>query len=159
MNLASNVSTRGMKSLFPIGILGLTTWLGCQTEGHRADADAEVLAILNERSRQILGEEAGTNLVSTTVGERPDKVSPARIIQERFADGGRTLTLPASLEMAERHNRSYQLQRESLYLQALSLTGTRHKFVWNPCNIYQDAMELKSGRAWCVVCEGMLFFH
>ncbi len=132
MNLASNVPTRGMKSLFPIGILGLTTWLGCQTEGHRADADAEVLAILNERSRQILGEEAGTNLVSTTVGERPDNVSPARIIQERFADGGRTLTLPAALEMAERHNRSYQLQRETLYLQALSLTGTRHKFVWNP---------------------------
>ena len=121
-----------MKSLFLILILGLTTWLGCQTEGHRADADAEVLAILNERSRQILGEEAGTNLVSTTVGERPDKVSPARIIQERFADGGRTLTLPAALEMAERHNRSYQLQRETLYLQALSLTGTRHKFVWNP---------------------------
>ena len=121
-----------MKSLFPIVILGLTTWLGCQTEGHRADADAEVLAILNERSRQILGEEAGTNLVSTTVGERPDKVSPARIIRERFADGGRTLTLPAALEMAERHNRSYQLQRETLYLQALSLTGTRHKFVWNP---------------------------
>ena len=132
MNLASNVPTRGMKSLFPIGILGLTTWLGCQTEGHRADADAEVLAILNERSRQILGEEAGTNLVSTTVGERPDTVLPARIIQERFADGGRTLTLPAALEMAERHNRSYQLQRETLYLQALSLTGTRHKFVWNP---------------------------
>ena len=132
MNLASNVPARGMKSLFPIGILGLTTWLGCQTEGHRADADAEVLAILNERSRQILGEEAGTNLVSTTVGERPDTVSPARIIQERFADGGRTLTLPAALEMAERHNRSYQLQRETLYLQALSLTGTRHKFVWNP---------------------------
>ena len=132
MNLASNVPTRGMKSLFPIGILGLTTWLGCQTEGHRADADAEVLAILNERSRQILGEEAGTNLVSTTVGERPDTVSPARIIQERFADGGRTLTLPAALEMAERNNRSYQLQRETLYLQALSLTGTRHKFVWNP---------------------------
>ena len=132
MNLASNVTTRGMKSFFPIGILGLTTWLGCQTEGHRADADAEVLAILNERSRQILGEEAGTNLVSTTVGERPDTVSPARIIQERFADGGRTLTLPAALEMAERHNRSYQLQRETLYLQALSLTGTRHKFVWNP---------------------------
>ena len=132
MNLASNVPTRGMKNFFPIGILGLTTWLGCQTEGHRADADAEVLAILNERSRQILGEEAGTNLVSTTVGERPDTVSPARIIQERFADGGRTLTLPAALEMAERHNRSYQLQRETLYLQALSLTGTRHKFVWNP---------------------------
>ena len=132
MNLASNVPTRGMKSFFPIGILGLTTWLGCQTEGHRADADAEVLAILNERSRQILGEEAGTNLVSTTVGERPDTVSPARIIQERFADGVRTLTLPAALEMAERHNRSYQLQRETLYLQALSLTGTRHKFVWNP---------------------------
>ena len=132
MNLASNVPTRGMKSFFPIGILGLTTWLGCQTEGYRADADAEVLAILNERSRQILGEEAGTNLVSTTVGERPDTVSPARIIQERFADGVRTLTLPAALEMAERHNRSYQLQRETLYLQALSLTGTRHKFVWNP---------------------------
>jgi len=132
MNLASNVPIRGMKSFFSIGILGLTTWLGCQTEGHRADADAEVLAILNERSRQILGEEAGTNLVSTTVGERPDTVSPARIIQERFADGGRTLTLPAALEMAERHNRSYQLQRETLYLQALSLTGTRHKFVWNP---------------------------
>ncbi|MBR67045.1 MAG: hypothetical protein CMO67_02880 [Verrucomicrobiales bacterium] len=132
MNFASNMPARVMKSLFPIGILGITTWLGCQTEGHLADADAEVLAILNERSRQILGEEAGTNLVSTTVGERPDTVSPARIIQERFADGGRTLTLPDALEMAERHNRSYQLQRETLYLQALSLTGTRHKFVWNP---------------------------
>ena len=145
MNLASNVPTRGMKSLFPIGILGLTTWLGCQTEGHRADADAEVLAILNERSRQILGEKAGTNLVSTTVGERPDKVSPARIIQERFADGGRTLTLPASLEMAERHNRSYQLQRESLYLQALSLTGTRHKFVWNPSSTVDLGIARQTG--------------
>ena len=33
------------------------------------------------------------------------------------------------------------------------------KFVWNPRNIYQNAAELKSGRAWCVVCKGMLFFH
>ena len=145
MNLASNVPTRGMKSLFPIGILGLTTWLGCQTEGHRADADAEVLAILNERSRQILGEEAGTNLVSTTVGEQPDTVSPARIIQERFADGSRTLTLPAALEMAERHNRSYQLQRETLYLQALSLTGTRHKFVWNPSSTVDLGIARQTG--------------
>lgn len=135
LKIASNQPFRRMNRLISIAIIGLVVllaWTGCQTEGHRADADAEVMAILNERSLQVLGEGAGTNLVRTTVGERPDVVTPSRIIQERFADGDRTLTLPEALEMAERHNRSYQLQRETLYLQALSLTGTRHKFVWNP---------------------------
>jgi len=106
--------------------------LGCASDQYRRAADAEVFAILNERSQQVLGAGVSTNLVQSTTGNNPGAVTPSRIIRERFADSDRQLTLPEALEMAERYNRTYQLQRETLYLSALTLTGTRHKFTWAP---------------------------
>lgn len=114
-------------------VMGLLAGLaGCASDQYRRAADAEVYAILNERSHQVLGAGASTNLVNSRTGNHLDVVTPSRIIRERFTDSDRKLTLPAAIEMAERHNRSYQLQRETLYLSALSLTGTRHKFTWAP---------------------------
>ncbi|MEE2813941.1 MAG: TolC family protein [Verrucomicrobiota bacterium] len=112
------------------GIL-LVVLCGCESEKYRQSADREVFGILNQRSQEVLGANANTNLVSSRTGNHPESVTPSGIIKERFADGGRTLTLPQALEMAEKNNRSYQLQRETLYLSALTLTGTRHKFAWS----------------------------
>jgi len=60
------------------------------------------------------------------------------IINERFRDRASVLTLEAALGMAITNNRAYQLQKETLYLSALSLTGTRHKFVWQPTTSTAD---------------------
>ena len=119
-----------MKPLNAILIFVLVGLAACESDKYRRAADKEVFEILNQRSKQVLGSNASTNLVSSLTGNNPESVTPSEIIKERFADSGRTINLPQALEMAEKNNRAYQLQRETLYLSALSLTGVRHQFSW-----------------------------
>ena len=113
-----------------ICLLALGILAGCASDKHRRAADAEVFAILNQRSQDVLGEAANPNVIASQTGNDPESVPPSTIIRERYEDGGRKLTLPQALDLAVQKNRSYQLQRETAYLSALSLTGTRHKFIW-----------------------------
>ena len=113
-----------------IYLLALGILAGCASDKQRRAADAEVFAILNQRSQDVLGEAANPDLIASRAGNDPESIPPSTIIRERYEDGGRKLTLPQALELAVQKNRSYQLQRETLYLSALSLTGTRHKFIW-----------------------------
>jgi outer membrane protein TolC len=111
---------------------------GCEAAKFRDAADAEVYGILKQRGTDVLGVEQDYDIRTVWSGRAPDAIPPAEIITERFNDNARVLTLEAALGMAVTNNRAYQLQKETLYLAALSLTGTRHKFVWQPTKSTAD---------------------
>ena len=124
------IKLQSVKQLNAILIFVFAVFAGCKSDKYRRAADKEVFEILNQRSNLVLGANASTNLVSSQVGNNPESVTPSEIVKERFADSVRTINLPQALDMAEKNNRAYQLQREKLYLSALSLTGVRHQFSW-----------------------------
>ena len=123
-----------------IGILSLVTVLlaGCEAAKFRDAADAEVYGILKQRGSDVLGAEQDYDIRTVWSERAPDAIPPVDIINERFIDNARVLSLEAALGMAITNNRAYQLQKETLYLSALSLTGTRHKFVWQPTKSTAD---------------------
>ncbi len=103
--------------------------LGCSSpDEYYNDADKEVYSILNTRQEQVLGEKDKFDINTPFSNRLPEAIPPSEIIKERFSEGTNTLTLASALEMAVKNSRDYQLQRETLYLSALSLTGERHKF-------------------------------
>lgn len=113
-----------------ICFLLLFSLLGCSANRHQQAADDEVYKILNTRTKAVLGEDASVDAITTRTGDDLKRIPPAAIIHERYTDGSRKLTLPQALDVAVKNNRAYQLQRETLYLSALTLTGARHKFIW-----------------------------
>ena len=134
---------------FAIWIAGLlmcaVLWPGCSTpEEHFADADKEVLGILGKRQAQILGEEKAFGIETSYSGRKLEDIPPSEIILNRITDGTNLITLPKALEMAVKNSRDYQLQRETLYLSALTLTGERHKFALKFTNADVDLERSRS---------------
>lgn len=128
----TNIKTYGWGN-FSFGIAGSLVcaflWQGCSTPAEQfADADKEVFGILDKRQEQILGEERLSDIKTPYSDRKLGDIPPSEIILNRFAGGTNLITLPKALEMAVKNSRDYQLQRETLYLSALSLTGERHKF-------------------------------
>ncbi len=119
--------------------------VGCKNAAQQHEAaDQEVYDILKLRHQQLFGAEKEF-AVETPYSERqPGDIPSVEIILNRFSDGTNVLTLPKALEMAVAHSRDYQLQRETLYLSALSLTGERHKFALKPTKANLDLSRNRS---------------
>ncbi len=99
-------------------------WQGCSTPAEQfINADKEVLGILEKRQEQILGEQRLADIKTPYSDRKLGDIPPSEIILNRFASGTNTITMPQALEMAVKNSRDYQLQRETLYLSALTLTG------------------------------------
>ena len=94
---------------------------GCSTEYYKADADQEVNSILEEKWQEDFGSQANYRISDVEPGEQDVQVKPATEVSGR-------LSLADALALATAHNRSYQTQKESLYLSALDLTLARHEF-------------------------------
>ena len=124
--------------LFGILLLVAVLLAGCEAAKFRDAADDEVYGILKQRGSDVLGAEQDYDIRTAWSARAPDAIPPAEIITDRFNDNARVLTLEAALGMAVTNNRAYQLQKETLYLSALSLTGTRHRFVWQPTTSTAD---------------------
>ena len=128
----TNIKTYGWGN-FSFGIAGSLVcaflWQGCSTPAEQfADADKEVFGILDKRQEQMFGEEKAFGIKTPYSDRKLEDIPPSEIILNRFTDGTNLITLPKALEMAVKNSRDYQLQRETLYLSALTLTGERHKF-------------------------------
>ncbi len=98
-------------------LLGLALVLlpSCSAEYYRQDADEEVYGILQEKEREVFGEARPFSLED--YGGRPE-VTP----------GVLKLDLRRSLQLAAKHSRDFQREREALYLVALTLTGDRNTY-------------------------------
>jgi outer membrane protein TolC len=114
--------------------------VGCEASRYGKVADDEVYGILDSRRQAVLGK---TNQfrIDTDISKRsPEDINGSEIVRDRYLGSSgqfwektgtgvqQKLTLEKALELAEQANRTYQSNREKLYLAALSLTGTRHQF-------------------------------
>ncbi len=135
----------GFSKGLAVGALVALGFAGCKNAAEYHDAaDDEVYDILKLRHQQLFGNEQAF-AVETPYSERaPGDIPSVEIILNRFSDGTNLLTLPKALEMAVKSSRDYQLQRETLYLSALSLTGERHKFALKPTKANLDLSRNRS---------------
>ena len=125
----NTMSAGGILRGMTAGMMCVVSWLGCSTpDEYFAKADKEVYNILNLRQQQMFGQEQKFAIETPYSARAPEDILPEEIILNRFTEGTNTITLAKALELAVNHSRDYQLQRETLYLSALSLTGERHKF-------------------------------
>ncbi len=102
-----------------MGILTLFV-LGCGPGHYRESADKEVYSIISEKGEMTEG------MPSEFTIERPVDETPTP--NGEVSDATVVLSLVDAIETAVKNSRDYQAQKESLYLQALSLTDSRHAF-------------------------------
>lgn len=113
--------------------LSLVLLAGCSTRHYRESADREVYSTLAGRSGQVAGLDADFDVtapVAPSLAAFPTNSETAPIFGPSvdLELGARVITLEASLELAFRHNRTHQRQKEVVYLEALDLTLSRHRF-------------------------------
>jgi outer membrane protein TolC len=93
----------------------------CGPEYYKADADEEVYDIIDRKWKDRFGEQA--NYAISDVPASPNDIQVDRAVPESAV-----LSLAEAVAIATAHNRSYQRQKEQLYLTALDLTLARHQF-------------------------------
>jgi len=106
----------------------------CSTARHKASADKEVYGIIEEKSGQVVGVAEDFSIdraaeMDVLAGlPRNDSVEAA--LGEAGADdeGAAILSLERALGLAVTNSRTYQNQKENLYLAALNLTLDRHRY-------------------------------
>ncbi len=113
-----------------LGMTGL--WLaavcllfGCQKpQQYKEEADQKVYQIIDQKWQEDFGSKA--NYIISDVPP-----SPNDLVVEKVIDPSGVLTLPQAVALATAHNRTYQLERENLYLKALDLTSVQHLYAPN----------------------------
>ena len=122
--------SRNDLGLHQAGYALLSTWMlcvvfifgmagGCSREHYKAQADKEVYEILEDKWQDDFGQMANYRISDSGPNnvEVLDAVPPDRV-----------LNLAEAVEIATQFSREYQSQKESLYLAALDLTLTRHRY-------------------------------
>ncbi|MGB2806882.1 MAG: hypothetical protein WBC22_04030, partial [Sedimentisphaerales bacterium] len=99
-----------------IGVAG-----GCSPEHYKAQADEEVYKIIDSKWQDSFGQKA-----NYVIGDVPS--SPNDVQTEQSVPPSGVISLAQAVEIATKFNREYQSQKESLYLSALDLTLTRHRY-------------------------------
>jgi len=106
---------------------------GCTTTHYRGAADRETYAIISEKAPLV------PNMEPEFTIEQPelpalDGLPKLDVLDEALGDaaaaemGGGIVSLEEALALAVQHNRTYQNQKEALYLAALGLTLDRHQY-------------------------------
>lgn len=106
---------------------------GCSTTHYRQNADKDVYRAIAGKADSVPG-----MAEDFTIDQEPlpsldglTAVTEAAAFLGEAAQsemGAKTVTLEQALELAVHHNRSYQNQKEALYLEALGLTLDRHQY-------------------------------
>lgn len=122
------------------GLLAAILVVACAADTSMASADRDVEQVLSKAQNETLGERESTVQRPAERAQTPDPAGPEEPagVDGRDADGPaavpsdsaprRVLALGDALRIAVESNRELSTQRESLYLTALSLVGTRHDF-------------------------------
>ncbi len=92
---------------------------GCSREHYKAKADEEVYKIIENKWQDDFGQVANYRIQDAD----PNEVAVLDVVPP-----GGVLSLAEAVEIATRYSREYQSQKESLYLAALDLTLTRHRY-------------------------------
>jgi len=103
---------------FVLGIVG-----ACSTQHYKAEADKEVYEIIDGKWQDGFG-----NKSNYIIGDSNVPASPNDIKIEAVIPASGPMSLAQAVAVATAQNRSYQRQKEDLYLTALDLTLARHQF-------------------------------
>ncbi|HNT34576.1 MAG TPA: TolC family protein [bacterium] len=103
------------KLILTLAVLLLFT--GCGAEYYRRSADKEAYRIIQDKSQAVEEMPAGFHIESATI---PADATALFVPEE--------LNLIDAVEIAVANSRAYQTRKENLYLQALSLSSSRHEF-------------------------------
>ncbi|HEV2393557.1 MAG TPA: TolC family protein [Verrucomicrobiae bacterium] len=126
-----------MKSTAPflagVGLLILLGAAGCTTKYFRKSADKQVYGIVRNKSPAVPNMDPHFTIEQTNsplLEQLPISTNAPDFLgaygeRER---GARALSLESALALAIHYSRSYQSRKEQLYLSALNLTLSRHRF-------------------------------
>jgi len=109
-------------------LLGVLALAGCSSKQYAKRADKEAYRIIAQKEAAIFGRTNAFNIETKYSAIDPYELKAQQIISERLETGDKLLTLPDALEVAVQNSRDYQLNKERLYLTALTLTGSRYGF-------------------------------
>ena len=112
---------------FLCGLLGVVVILGfvgaCSTEHYKAEADKEVYKIIAGKWKDGFGSKSNYIVSDSSVPASPNDIT----IEAAIPASG-VMSLIQAVALATAQNRTYQRQKEELYLTALDLTLARHQF-------------------------------
>lgn len=103
---------------------------GCTSKHHKKSADKEAAKLIDEKSGMVPNMPEDFTIVyqkTVDLSGYPLQEDSAEFFGKEadFEVGARLLSLNDALDLAVKHNRTYQNQRESLYLESLSLSLSR----------------------------------
>lgn len=106
---------------------------GCSTTHYAKSADKETYRVLAEKTPDVPGMDPNFTIESEALppldGLPAAEEAPPFLGEAGAGEvGAHVLSLEKALELAVKHNRQYQNQKEALYLEALSLTLDRHRY-------------------------------
>jgi len=114
-------------------IVGCILCTGCSRDHYRDSADQEVRQTIAEKVSLVPNMDPNFSLSEAPVLDLSSyPVSEESVAffgpDPNYERGAHILTLDDVLNIAVKHNRTYQNEKESLYLEALSLTLSRHQY-------------------------------
>jgi len=124
----STLNFSSTKVLSALLLMGLVLLMGCSQARYRRAADNEVYRIVQGAEQKIFGHTNQFDINTRYSHRKPTEIPSSEIIDDRQQVGSRLLTLQEALSLAVTNSRDYQLEKETLYLTALTLTGERHEF-------------------------------
>jgi outer membrane protein TolC len=116
-----NYLTRYLVYLLICSLIAVCCLTGCAQHDYKTEADKQVYNILDKKWQDDFGSKANYKISDTNA--LPDDIKI-----EKAVPASGTLTLKDAVAIATAHNRSYQLEKENLYLKTLQLTTARHVF-------------------------------
>ena len=119
---------------FSIVLLSGSALLGCTNNYYRQDADQESYEAIAEKTDLVPGMSANIGIDEERIVDLsgfPTNEDSFEFLDNEAASevGAHILSLNAALDLAFQHSQEYQTQKEQLYLEALSLTFDRYRYV------------------------------
>lgn len=103
-------------------------WGGCTSKQYAKKADKEAYRIIAQKQAAIFGHTNEFTIDTKYSATDPYELKAQQIISERLESGDKLLTLQDALDVAVQNSREYQLEKERLYLTALTLSDRRYGF-------------------------------
>ena len=119
---------------FSVVLLFGSALLGCTNNYYRQDADQESYEAIADKTDLVPGMSANIGIDEERIVDLsgfPTNEDSFEFLDNEAASevGAHILSLNAALDLAFQHSQEYQTQKEQLYLEALSLTFDRYRYV------------------------------
>jgi outer membrane protein TolC len=116
-----------------MAVLLLLAPAGCTRARYKKKADREAYGIIAEKSRNVAGMSRDFTIEQEEtfgLSDLPGKDATGEFLGEvgKSEQGARVFSLEKALSIAVQRNRTYQREKELLYIEALSLTLDRHRY-------------------------------